>query len=158
MWDAKPADGSPVNWVELKTSADIRNERDMITFERKLMKFWIQSFLLGVPKIIVGFRTPDGFLKRIEEMDTASIPGAVKRAGKGTWDGNMCINFASALLDCEYPSFLALGSVPNSRFSLEGDRNRRWSLEDSKERAFFSDRGVQDRGDWSWRHPLGRVY
>lgn len=73
----------------------------MITFERKLMKFWIQSFLLGVPKIIVGFRTPDGILKRVEEMDTASIPGTVKRRGKGTWDGNMCINFASALLDCK---------------------------------------------------------
>jgi len=66
------------------------------TFDR------IQSFLLGVPKIIVGFRTPDGFLKRIEEMDTASIPGTVKRRGKGTWDGNMCINFASGLLDCKW--------------------------------------------------------
>jgi len=101
VWDSKPTDGSPTTWVELKTSADIRNDRDMVTFERKLMKFWIQSFLLGVPKIIVGFRTPDGILKRVEEMDTASIPGTVKRRGKGTWDGNMCINFASALLDCE---------------------------------------------------------
>jgi RAT1-interacting protein len=101
VWDVKPQDGSPVNWVELKTSADIRNDRDMVTFERKLMKFWIQSFLLGVPKIIVGFRTPEGILKRIEEMDTASIPGTVKRTGRGTWDGNMCINFASSLLECK---------------------------------------------------------
>jgi len=73
----------------------------MINFERKLLKFWIQSFLLGVPKIIVGFRTQDGFLKRIEELDTASIPGTVKRAGKGTWDGNMCINFTAVFLDCK---------------------------------------------------------
>ncbi len=73
----------------------------MINFERKLMKFWIQSFLLGVPKIIVGFRTPDGILKRIEEIETTSIPGTVKKRG-GTWDGNMCINFASALLDCKF--------------------------------------------------------
>ncbi|KAH8588382.1 protein RAI1 [Bisporella sp. PMI_857] len=99
VWDFKPTDDSPINWVELKTSAEIRNDRDMVTFERKLLKFWIQSFLLGVPKIIVGFRTPDGFLTRIEEIDTASIPGTVKRKGKGTWDGNMCINFASGLLD-----------------------------------------------------------
>lgn len=106
VWDVKPQDDSPVNWVELKTSADIRNDRDMVTFERKLMKFWIQSFLLGVPKIIVGFRTPDGILKRIEEMDTASIPGTVKRTGRGTWDGNMCINFASSLLDCEYSKYV----------------------------------------------------
>lgn len=85
VWDFKPADGSPINWVELKTTAEIRNDRDLVTLERKLMKFWIQSFLLGVPKIIVGFRTQDGFLKRIEEMDTASIPSTVKRVGKGTW-------------------------------------------------------------------------
>ncbi|KUJ19978.1 RAI1-like protein [Mollisia scopiformis] len=99
IWDSKPTDGSPIHWVELKTTADIRNDRDMVNLERKLMKFWIQSFLLGVPKIIVGFRTPDGFLKRVEEMNTASIPGTVKRSGKATWDGNMCINFAAALLD-----------------------------------------------------------
>lgn len=74
-----------------------------MNFERKLMKFWIQSFLLGVGRIIVGFRTQNGILKRIEEMDTASIPGTVKRRGKGTWDGNMIINFAAALLDCESP-------------------------------------------------------
>jgi hypothetical protein len=40
-------------------------------------------------------------LKRVEELDTASIPGTVKRAGKGTWDGNMCINFTAMLLDCK---------------------------------------------------------
>ncbi|CZS93688.1 probable Protein RAI1 [Rhynchosporium agropyri] len=99
LWDSKPKDGGPINWVELKTSAEIRHDGDLMNLERKLMKFWIQSFLLGVPKIIVGFRTQDGFLKRVEEMDTASIPSTVKRRGKGTWDGNMCINFASGLLD-----------------------------------------------------------
>jgi len=102
LWDSKPADGGPIKWVELKTSAEIRHDGDLMNLERKLMKFWIQSFLLGVPKIIVGFRTQDGFLKRIEEMDTASIPGTVKRRGKGTWDGNMCINFAAGLLDCKF--------------------------------------------------------
>ncbi|CZT46342.1 probable Protein RAI1 [Rhynchosporium secalis] len=99
LWDSKPKDGGPINWVELKTSAEIRHDGDLMNLERKLMKFWIQSFLLGVPKIIVGFRTQDGFLKRVEEMDTASIPSTVKRRGKGTWDGNICINFASGLLD-----------------------------------------------------------
>lgn len=69
-------------------------------FERKLCKFWIQSFLLGVPKIIVGFRSPDGFLLRLEELEVQKLPGQVKRVGKGSWDGNTCINFAAAFLDC----------------------------------------------------------
>lgn len=71
----------------------------MLKYERKLLKFWIQSFLLGVPKIIVGFRSQNGILQRLEELETKAIPGMVKRQGKGTWDGNLCIKFSAALLD-----------------------------------------------------------
>ena len=102
VWDSKPEDkDEPINWVELKTSEEIQNDRGMFKFERKLLKFWIQSFLLGVPRIIVGFRSKDGILQRLEEIDTKSIPGIVKRKGKGTWDGNLCINFTASILDCE---------------------------------------------------------
>ena len=73
----------------------------MLKYERKLLKFWIQSFLLGVPKIIVGFRSQNGILQRLEELETKNIPGIVKRQGKGTWDGNLCINFTAAFLHCE---------------------------------------------------------
>ncbi|KAI9881415.1 MAG: decapping endonuclease targeting mRNA [Pleopsidium flavum] len=100
VWDCKPENkDEPINWVELKTSAEIENDRDMLKYERKLLKFWVQSFLLGVPKIIVGFRSRDGILQRLEEVETKSIPGMVKRKGKGSWDGNVCINFTASFLD-----------------------------------------------------------
>ncbi|KAI1008038.1 Decapping nuclease [Podosphaera aphanis] len=100
IWDSKPLDTTePINWVELKTNVQISNNRDAINYERKLMKIWIQSFLLGVPKVIVGFRTRDGVLKQVEELDTLSIPNQVKKQGRNIWDGNMCINFASKLLE-----------------------------------------------------------
>ena len=73
----------------------------MLKYERKLLKFWVQSFLLGVPRIIVGFRSQKGILQRLEELETKTIPGIVKRDGKGLWDGNLCINFAAAFLECE---------------------------------------------------------
>lgn len=69
-------------------------------YERKLLKFWAQSFLLGVPKIIVGFRDQQGIVHRMEEVDTYTIPSKVKKVGRGTWDGNICINFAAAFLEC----------------------------------------------------------
>jgi RAT1-interacting protein len=107
VWDVKPEPPhTRINWVELKTSVSPQSDRDLLAFERKLMKFWIQSFLLGVPKIIVGFRDQRGFLIRIEEMETEKIPGTVKRRGKATWDGNMCINFAAGFLDCESSCFI----------------------------------------------------
>lgn len=100
VWDAKPENkDDPVDWVELKTSAELYNDRAAMKFERKLLKFWAQSFLLGVPRIIVGFRSTHGILERIEEFETQDIPGNVKREGKGTWDGNLCINFAAAFLE-----------------------------------------------------------
>jgi RAT1-interacting protein len=107
VWDTKPVNNEdPINWVELKTSAMIESDKDMFKYERKLLKFWIQSFLLGVPKIIVGFRSPVGILQKLEEIDTRALPGLVKRKGKGTWDGNLCINFTAAFLDCEYTAWL----------------------------------------------------
>jgi RAT1-interacting protein len=75
----------------------------MRNFERKLMKFWIQSFLLGVPKIIVGFRSQSGTLTKIEEIQTTSIPETAAKRGVRSWNANMCINFASAFLDCKSP-------------------------------------------------------
>jgi RAT1-interacting protein len=75
----------------------------MLKYERKLLKFWAQSFLLGVPRIVVGFRDQEGIVRRLEEVETAKIPSTVKKSGRGTWDGNICINFAAAFLECKLP-------------------------------------------------------
>lgn len=69
----------------------------MAAFERKLLKFWLQSFLLGVPKIIVGFRDHQGTLVRVEDLETAKIPSMVKK--RGGWDGNVAVNFGAGLLE-----------------------------------------------------------
>jgi RAT1-interacting protein len=102
IWDTKPSDPSrPINYVELKTTEQPNDPNGMLKFERKLLKFWAQSFLLGVPKIVVGYRDKQGYLQSIEELQTQSIPGNVKRVGRNSWDGNVCINFAAALLERE---------------------------------------------------------
>ncbi|KAF1947018.1 RAI1-domain-containing protein [Clathrospora elynae] len=99
----KPTDpDAPVQWVELKTSEELppshqQQQRDILKFERKLLKFWAQSFLLGVPKITVGFRSKAGILKGLQTFNTHEIPGMVRR-GTNCWDGNVCINFATAFL------------------------------------------------------------
>ncbi|KAM4056204.1 RAI1 like PD-(D/E)XK nuclease domain-containing protein [Hirsutella rhossiliensis] len=100
IWDSKPEEkGAPINWVELKTSAEIRSHGDMDAFHRKLMKYWIQSFLLGVPKIIVGFRTRDGILVDLNEIETHRIPETVNSRPNARWNADMCVNFASAFLE-----------------------------------------------------------
>ena len=100
VMDYKPEDAykTPVNWVELKTTAEVRGERDWVKLERKLLKFWAQSFLLGVPTVIVGYRDEDGVLKKLEKMDTQAIPELVRTKGKGMWNGDVCVAFMSAFL------------------------------------------------------------
>lgn len=66
------------------------------------MKWWIQSFLLGVPKIIAGFRTREGILTGVSEIETHRIPETVNSGPNPPWNANMCVNFASELLDCMY--------------------------------------------------------
>ncbi|KID72892.1 Protein RAI1, partial [Metarhizium brunneum ARSEF 3297] len=99
VWDSKPQPGQPINWVELKTTAEIRSDHDMDNFHRKLMKFWIQSFLLGVPKIIVGFRTRDGILMDVKDIETHNIPQTVNSRQGARWNADMCVNFAGEFLE-----------------------------------------------------------
>ncbi|CAG8736800.1 2008_t:CDS:2, partial [Acaulospora colombiana] len=68
--------GQPDTYVELKTSMTIRPGvvSDEKSFEKKLLKFYFQSFLLGVPEIIVGFRNPRGILQNLQTFKTLEIP------------------------------------------------------------------------------------
>jgi len=157
VWDCKPENkDEPINWVELKTSAEIVNDRDMLKYERKLLKFWIQSFLLGVPKIIMGFRSRDGILQRLEELETKSIPGMVTRQGKGSWDGNVCINFTASFLDCEYSQRRSTqGRL--SLYRVETNDYWRWGVEDPSSGKIPCSRSAQARGVWQWRHPISGI-
>lgn len=100
VWDVRhPESVSELqNYVELKTSKIISSERDEVAFERKLMRIWAQSFLLGVPRIIVGFRDDDGILRKVEEFETQKIPTIAKGSGRKLWDGNYAVDFAGAWL------------------------------------------------------------
>ncbi|KAF2474284.1 HLA class III protein Dom3z [Lindgomyces ingoldianus] len=103
LWEPKPDPSknpdAPIPWIELKTTelADPMTDRDILKYERKLLKFWAQSFLLGVAKVIVGFRSAQGILRSVEMYETNQIPGMVRR-GTRCWDGNTCINFTTAFL------------------------------------------------------------
>jgi RAT1-interacting protein len=102
MGDCKPEPPeNPVpHYLELKTSRELTSPRSIATFEQhKLLKFWAQSFLLGVPKIIVGFRSDRNTLASLQLLETMKIPAQVRERGTTMWDGNVCINFTAKLLE-----------------------------------------------------------
>jgi len=89
---------NPPTYVELKTSKEVRTGADAAFLDRKMLRFWAQSFLLGVSKIIIGFRDSRGTLCSLQEHSTTSLPSRAKKSGRNHWDGNTCINFTSAFL------------------------------------------------------------
>jgi len=85
------------NLVELKTSLTIRGHRDEAKFEKKLLKFYFQSFLLGVPEIVVGFRSPVGILTYVQSFETISLPRLV-RGKPGAWDPSVCLEWGDRFI------------------------------------------------------------
>jgi RAT1-interacting protein len=64
---------------------------------RKLLKFYFQSFLLGVPEIMVGFRDFKGRLQTLQPFKTLEIPRMV-RGKPNAWDPNICLAWGERFL------------------------------------------------------------
>lgn len=81
------------SYVELKTNRNIENNRQMYNFKRfKLVKWWAQSFLIGIDKIICGFRNDYGLVTSFDTFETIDIPKMVKGINN-TWEAAICFNF-----------------------------------------------------------------
>ena len=94
--DGLDSDGS--SYVELKTSRSLKEPSQYTTFyQQKLISFWVQSFLAGIPKILVGFRSDRGIIKSIEYIDVNEIPRITR--GKVTWCPETMLNFGIIFLD-----------------------------------------------------------
>jgi RAT1-interacting protein len=61
------------------------------------LKFYFQSFLLGVPEILVGFRSTRGILQQTQTFRTLELPRLV-RGKPNTWDPNVCLHWGNELL------------------------------------------------------------
>ena len=78
-------------FVELKTFRELKTSKDQYVFERfKLMNFWIQSYLVGVPYIQCGFRTRQFELIKQQMFETNQLP----HYGKKHWNPQTCLHFA----------------------------------------------------------------
>jgi RAT1-interacting protein len=123
-------DNTTRNLVELKTNITIRppshsqSAGDRQRFERKALRIWTQSFLLGVPTVMVGFRTPQGKVQSVQSFRTAEFPrmgrggdnaggnvvGNAGAGGQSGWDTRVVLGWGAR----------ALGFL---RTTVEGSRN-----------------------------------
>ncbi|KAG7664490.1 RAI1 [[Candida] subhashii] len=80
VWDYIPEKTKTVldHYVELKTSRIIEHNGQVVNFEKKLFKTWCQSFLMGVRKVVYGFRDDNFILRSVEPYNTDEIPIMIK--------------------------------------------------------------------------------
>uniref|UniRef100_UPI00398F1899 decapping and exoribonuclease protein isoform X2 n=1 Tax=Pristiophorus japonicus TaxID=55135 RepID=UPI00398F1899 len=77
--NSDPSLKAPQCYLELKTSREIYNPNQERSFHRfKLIKWWAQSFLPGVPRIIAGFRDDSGTVVSLQSFETMKIHHLVK--------------------------------------------------------------------------------
>ncbi|KAG6964606.1 hypothetical protein JG688_00007619 [Phytophthora aleatoria] len=86
-------------YIELKTFRLLQREKDQFVFECfKLLAFWIQSFLVGTPKIVCAFRSDDFEVRKLQSFRVTEIPNFCRKH----WSPVVCLNFTKALLDWIY--------------------------------------------------------
>ncbi|KAK3880153.1 hypothetical protein Pcinc_015324 [Petrolisthes cinctipes] len=63
---------------------------------RKFMlnKWWAQNKLSGIPRVVVGFRTEEGQIYRLENYDTDELP----TLAKGLWEPRVSLNILTSFL------------------------------------------------------------
>ncbi|KAF6113540.1 decapping exoribonuclease [Phyllostomus discolor] len=93
-----PSPQPPTCYVELKTSKEMHSPGQWRSFYRhKLLKWWAQSFLLGVPNVVAGFRNPEGFVCSLKTFPTMQMFEHVRNDRDG-WNPSVCMNFCAAFL------------------------------------------------------------
>lgn len=131
--NAGPFDGSLSNAIELKTAVQPLHAGQVRRFEQKLLRFWAQSFLLGVPAVVVGFRRANPpIIDTVQRFETMAIPRMVRPTPAPPasalqppppWEAQVCLAFAAEVLH-----FLRRVILPAGEADAEG-RARIWSVQ-----------------------------
>lgn len=93
---ATPEVSNKGSYVELKTTKKPQNARDVHTLHQvKYQKWFLQSYLAGVPTIVAGLRDDNGVLVGVDHICTRSLSRTASESagGKPAWQPFVCINF-----------------------------------------------------------------
>lgn len=97
--------GNPLRqYVELKTMKAVDNDRALSNMYRhRFLKYWLQSYLAGVRRVLIGLRSESGTLLNTKWVRTSEMPREARHhfdstRARSRWDPFVCINFLSCVL------------------------------------------------------------
>lgn len=83
-------------FVELKTSKEVTSERENRTLHRfKMIKWWSQSHLVGIPRVVCGFRDNSGTIHTLRTYQVQELP----KLAQDYWSSDTMMNFLRYFLD-----------------------------------------------------------
>jgi len=95
--DCGPTNGKP--YVEMKTYRIPSHPRaEAVMYGEKHPRWWVQSFLAGVPLMVLGGRDDKGMLQKIHQVPVQKLPELSAAAGM-PWDPQQLLSFGEAVLD-----------------------------------------------------------
>ncbi|KYQ88571.1 hypothetical protein DLAC_11304 [Tieghemostelium lacteum] len=98
------------DYVELKTCKEIVDHKGAFVYKKfKLFKFWLQSYLAGVRKIVVAMHS-DFVIKSVKELNTLEIPSLTK----DIWKPDHCLLHGNEILE-----FIKTNTQPNHKYLLQ---------------------------------------
>ncbi|CCU97772.1 unnamed protein product [Malassezia sympodialis ATCC 42132] len=84
--------------VELKTNLPVVTPEDQTKLDIKMLRIYMQSYLLGVRSVVIGFRDAQGTLLSHQTYRTADLPRLV-RGRPGQWNPNDNLAYGANILD-----------------------------------------------------------
>lgn len=72
---SKSSNDPLVSFIELKTSKVVTSDRaDRSLRKYKLMKWWSQAYLTGIPRVVCGFRDDYGIVRSLQTFEVTDMP------------------------------------------------------------------------------------
>lgn len=94
--DLTSVDLNTLEHVEVKVrrkETTYRQGQNFLKFN--LVKWWCQSFLVGIQRIYMGLRNDEGIVKEIQVLDVSSLP----KMAKEYWSPAVCVDFLNEFLN-----------------------------------------------------------
>ena len=113
---------APPQYVELKCYKIPSHARaEASIYSQKHPRWWVQSFLAGVPHLALGGRDDAGVLRRVRTVSVQALPELSARAGQ-PWDANALLRFGDECLAWVRARCAAAGAGAQLRFEHDPAR------------------------------------
>ncbi|XP_054165087.1 decapping and exoribonuclease protein-like [Oppia nitens] len=87
--------GTLSNFIELKTTKIMSSENHYRNFlKHKLLKWWAQSYIVGVPTVYCGYKDNKNIVRNLEPLKIEEFPNLALEF----WSANVCLNFLNKFL------------------------------------------------------------